>query len=57
METSMRTVMMDETELAWLEAETDEDRDFLASVPENWTWLRIAREAIARGLLDPAREA
>ena len=37
----MTPVWMGQGEISWLEPESDEEREFIKSCPEGWTWEQI----------------
>jgi metal-sulfur cluster biosynthetic enzyme len=51
-EALIQTVMMGPGDLAWLEPETDEDRQFLLTADPEWTLEQMLAEARSKGLFD-----
>lgn len=47
----MTPVLLDDTEIAWLEPETPEEREWLKGVPGDWTVWRMWSEAIRLGMV------
>ena len=40
----MIPVQIDQGSIAWLEAETTEERDFIKAAPAYWSWVRVLTE-------------
>ena len=45
----MAPVWLDEGVLAWLEAESEEEAEFLKGCPEEWGWERVLEVWNAKG--------
>lgn len=47
----MTPVLLDDTDIAWLEPETPEEREWLKTCPRDWSVWRMWSEAIRLGMV------